>query len=101
MILETNQHLMSQGDQDLPSMYGLSPSLRRCLMAHQEVLWYQLIWLYSYTPQQLRNKLDHHILELESLILFPKHLWLMMELQKPSPMTRMMYWHSQDNLKKS
>ena len=53
MNLETNQHLMSQRDQDLPSMYGLSPSLRRCLMAHQEVLWYQLIWPYSYTPQQL------------------------------------------------
>ena len=66
MNLEMNQHSMSQRDQDHLSLFGSSPSLTRCLMAHQEVLWYQLNLLYGHTAQHLRNKLDHHKLEEDS-----------------------------------
>ena len=65
-----NQHPMSERDQDHPSLYGRSP-LTRCLMDHQEVLWYQLILQYGYTPHLLRNKLDHHMLKQDSSILTP------------------------------
>ena len=43
MNLETNLFPMSQGDQGHPSLCGSSPALTSCLMAHQEVLWSQLI----------------------------------------------------------
>ena len=101
MNLETNLLPTSQRDQGHPSLYGSSPSLTRCLMAHKEVLWSQLIPTggdsrrntkflpYGYTLQPLRNKLDHDMLRQANSILILKHLWLMMELQHASPMTRM------------
>ena len=80
---------MSQRDQGRPGLCGSSPSLTSCLMAHQEVLWSQLILPFGYSLLPLRNKLDHHMFKQAILILIHKHLWLMMELQHASPMTRM------------
>ena len=60
-------------------------------MAHQEVLWSELILPSGYSLLPLRNKFDHHMFKqaILILILIHKHLWLMMELQHASPMTRM------------
>ena len=89
MNLEMTLFPMSQRDQGHPSLCGSSPSLTSCLMPHQEVLWSQLIFPSDYSLLPLRNKLDHHMFNQAILILIHKHLWLMMEHQLPSPMTRM------------
>ena len=62
MNWEMNQHTMSQRDQDHSSLFGSRLSLTRCLMAHQEVLWYQLNLSYGYTPQRLRSNSDSQTL---------------------------------------
>ena len=80
---------MSQRDQGHSSLCGSSPSLTSWLMAHQEVLWSQLILPFGYSLLPLSNKLDHQMFKRSNLILIHKHLWLMMELQHASPMTRM------------
>ena len=94
---------MSERDQGHPSLYGSSLSLTRCLMAHEEVLWSQLIptggdsrrktkflpYGYILLLQPLRKKLVHHMLREANWIMILKHLWLMMELHHASPMTRM------------
>ena len=47
---------LSQRDQGHPSLCGSSLSLTSCLMAHQEVLWSQLILPCRYLLLPLRNK---------------------------------------------
>ena len=89
MNLEMNLFPPSQRDQGNPSLCGSIPSLTSCLMAHQEVLWSQLILPSGYSLLPLRDKLDHHMFKQASLIWIHKHLWWMMELQHASPMTTM------------
>ena len=100
MNLEMNLFPPSQRDQGNPSLCGSIPSLTSCLMAHQEVLWSQLILPSGYSLLPLRDKLDHHMFKQASLIWIHKHLWWMMELQHASPMTTMTLLGPQDNLKK-